>query len=152
MKTDLVILGGGPAGLTAGLYASRARVPVIVIEKGLPGGQLTATETVDNYPGFSEPILGVELAQKMEAQARKFGVEIIQADVRLVTPTDEGFSITARGEQHFCRSSIDFGHRRVAGKIGHSRRIEAGRKGSELLRGMRWSLLQGFGSRRSGRR
>ena len=97
MKTDLVILGGGPAGLTAGLYASRARVPVIVIEKGLPGGQLTATETVDNYPGFSEPILGIELAQKMEAQARKFGVEIIQADVRLVTPTDEGFSITAEG-------------------------------------------------------
>jgi thioredoxin reductase (NADPH) len=97
MKTDLVILGGGPAGLTAGLYASRARVPVVVIEKGLPGGQLTATETVDNYPGFSEPILGVELAQKMEAQARKFGVEIIQADVRLVTSTDEGFSISAEG-------------------------------------------------------
>ncbi len=101
MKTDLVILGGGPAGLTAGLYASRARVPVVVIEKGLPGGQLTATEMVDNYPGFSEPILGVELAQKMEAQARKFGVEIIQADVTLVTPTDEGFSISTEGSNTF---------------------------------------------------
>jgi thioredoxin reductase (NADPH) len=101
MNTDLVILGGGPAGLTAGLYASRARVPVVVIEKGLPGGQLTATETVDNYPGFSEPILGVELAQKMEAQARKFGVEIVQADVKLVTPTNEGFSISAEGDHTF---------------------------------------------------
>jgi thioredoxin reductase (NADPH) len=97
MKTDLVILGGGPAGLTAGLYASRARVPVAVIEKGLPGGQLTATETVDNYPGFSEPILGIELAQKMEAQARKFGVEIIQADVKQVTSTNEGFSVSLEG-------------------------------------------------------
>ncbi len=101
MKTDLLILGGGPAGLTAGLYASRARIPVIVIEKGLPGGQLTATETVDNYPGFSEPILGVELAQKMEAQARKFGVEIIQAEVKLVMPTNEGFSISAEGGDTF---------------------------------------------------
>jgi thioredoxin reductase (NADPH) len=101
MKTDLVILGGGPAGLTAGLYASRARVPVVVIEKGLPGGQLTATETVDNYPGFSEPILGVELAQKMEAQARKFGVEIIQADVKLVTSTNEGFSVSVEGGDTF---------------------------------------------------
>jgi thioredoxin reductase (NADPH) len=98
MKTDLVILGGGPAGLTAGLYASRARIPVVVIEKGLPGGQLTATETVDNYPGFSEPILGIELAQKMEAQARKFGVEIVQADVKLVTSTNEGFSVSAEGD------------------------------------------------------
>jgi thioredoxin reductase (NADPH) len=101
MKTDLVILGGGPAGLTAGLYASRARVPVVVIEKGLPGGQLTATETVDNYPGFSEPILGVELAQKMEAQARKFGVEIVQADVKLVTSTNEGFSVSVEGGDTF---------------------------------------------------
>lgn len=94
MQTDLVILGAGPAGLTAGLYASRARIPVVVIEKGLPGGQLTATETVDNYPGFSEAILGIELAQKMEAQARKFGVEIVQAEVKLVTPIDQGFSIS----------------------------------------------------------
>ncbi len=101
MKTDLVILGAGPAGLTAGLYASRARVPVVVIEKGLPGGQLTATETVDNYPGFSEPILGVELAQKMEAQARKFGVEIVQADATQVTSTNEGFSIRAEGGKNF---------------------------------------------------
>lgn len=101
MKTDLVILGAGPAGLTAGLYASRARIPVVVIEKGLPGGQLTATETVDNYPGFSEPILGVELAQKMEAQARKFGVEIVQADATQVTTTNEGFSISVEGGNNF---------------------------------------------------
>ncbi|MGB6064458.1 MAG: thioredoxin-disulfide reductase [Desulfomonilaceae bacterium] len=107
MKKDLLILGGGPAGLTAGLYAARARVPVAILEKGLPGGQLTATETVDNYPGFSEPILGFELAQKMEAHAKKFGVEIVQTEVKRITPTDEGFSIrTDAGEDFACQVLI----------------------------------------------
>ncbi len=107
MKKDLLILGGGPAGLTAGLYAARARVPVAVLEKGLPGGQLTATETVDNYPGFSEPVLGFELAQRMEAQAKRFGVEIVQTEVKRVTPIDKGFSVsTDAGEDFACQVLI----------------------------------------------
>ena len=69
MRADLIILGAGPAGLTAGLYTGRARTDAILIEKGMPGGQMAATELVDNYPGQSEPILGVELAQRMEAQS-----------------------------------------------------------------------------------
>jgi thioredoxin reductase (NADPH) len=107
MKTDLVILGGGPAGLTAGMYASRARIPVLLLEKGIPGGQMAATETVENYPGFAEPVLGFELAQKMEAHAKKFGLEIVQEDVRGVEKTDEGFSIaTESGTVYTCRSII----------------------------------------------
>jgi thioredoxin reductase (NADPH) len=81
MDVDLAILGAGPAGLAAGLYAARARIPLLILEKALPGGQMTATELVDNYPGFTEPIYGVDLAQKMEAHAKRFGAEILQDEV-----------------------------------------------------------------------
>jgi thioredoxin reductase (NADPH) len=107
MHTDLVILGGGPAGLAAGMYASRARIPTILIEKGLPGGQMAATELVENYPGFTEPILGVDLAGKMEAQARRFGLEVIQEDIRSVTTGDKGFLLTGdSGTTHSGRALI----------------------------------------------
>ena len=84
MKYDVVIIGGGPAGLTAGLYTSRARLKSLLIEKGLPGGLVTTTEWVENYPGFEEGIMGVELAQKMEKQAVRFGLEIIQGTVNSI--------------------------------------------------------------------
>lgn len=69
---QLIIIGGGPAGLTAGLYAARARLNVILLEKGAPGGQVMNTNWVDNYPGFPEGISGIELAEKMAAQAQRF--------------------------------------------------------------------------------
>jgi len=81
MIYDVVIIGGGPAGLTAGLYTARARRKSLLIEKGLPGGLVTTTEWVENYPGFEEGIMGVELAQKMEKQAVRFGLEIVQGSV-----------------------------------------------------------------------
>ncbi|MDP3296304.1 MAG: thioredoxin-disulfide reductase [Thermodesulfovibrionia bacterium] len=81
MLYDVVIIGGGPAGLTAGLYTSRARLKSLLIEKGLPGGQVTTAEFIENYPGFDEGISGVELSQKMERQAKKFGLEVIQDNV-----------------------------------------------------------------------
>jgi len=97
MDTDLVILGGGPAGLTAGMYASRARIPLIIVERGQTGGQMAATATVDNYPGFVEPILGFELAQRMETQARKFGVDIHYGDVQTINPQTPSFVINLDG-------------------------------------------------------
>ena len=73
---DIVIVGGGPGGLTAGLYGSRAELKTLVVEKYLPGGQIANTEDVEDYPGF-EHISGAELAQKMADHAKKFGLEII---------------------------------------------------------------------------
>ncbi len=93
MNIDLVILGGGPAGLTAGMYAARARIPSILIERGQTGGQMAATATVENYPGFVDPVLGVDLAQKMEAHARKFGLEILYTEVSTVAKDKDGFVI-----------------------------------------------------------
>ncbi len=78
---DVIIIGGGPAGLTAGLYTSRARLKSLLIEKGFPGGQVMTTEWVENYPGFEDGVSGAELAGKMEKQAVKFGLEIVQGSV-----------------------------------------------------------------------
>ena len=77
---DIVIVGGGPGGLTAGLYAARAELKTVAIEKMLPGGQIANTEWVEDYPGF-ELIGGAELAKKMEDHARKFGLEIASDNV-----------------------------------------------------------------------
>jgi thioredoxin reductase (NADPH) len=73
---DIIIVGGGPGGLTAGLYGSRANLKTLIIEKYLPGGQIANTADVEDYPGF-EHISGPELSKKFEDHARKFGVEII---------------------------------------------------------------------------
>jgi len=72
---DVVIVGGGPAGLTAGMYAGRSMLRAVVLERGAPGGELLMTETVEDYPGF-EHITGWELAERFERHARKFGAEI----------------------------------------------------------------------------
>lgn len=82
---DLIIIGGGPAGLTAGLYAARYKLKTLMIEKAAAtGGQLIATQWVENYPGFPEPVLGQKLAQDMESQARLFGLQIVKEDVTSV--------------------------------------------------------------------
>src|SRR6195256_1190025 len=74
-RYDLVIIGAGPAGLTAALYAGRARVKTVLLERGAPGGQLLNTEAIEDYPGFDH-ITGPELAQRMADQAVKFGVDL----------------------------------------------------------------------------
>ncbi len=107
MDTDLIILGGGPAGLTAGMYACRARVRTVLIEKGVPGGQMNSTELVENYPGFVKPIYGSELSQRMESHARKFDLRILYDEVSGVHRTGEEFSIeTGSGETHRCEALI----------------------------------------------
>lgn len=78
---DVIIIGGGPAGLTAGLYTSRGRLRSLLIESGVFGGQMTTTDLVENYPGFPEGISGSELGRLMEEQARRFGLEAIQDEV-----------------------------------------------------------------------
>ncbi len=78
---ELIILGGGPAGLTAGLYASRARIDHVLVEKGAPGGQVLSTDWVDNYPGFPEGLSGFDLMEKMTSHAKRFDVNILTREV-----------------------------------------------------------------------
>ena len=78
---DLIIIGAGPAGLTAGLYAARARLKTLMLEKLSPGGQVLMTDWVENYPGFPDGISGFELMDNMRRQAEKFGLEIKSQEV-----------------------------------------------------------------------
>ena len=81
---DTVIIGGGPAGYTAGLYAARAGLKALILEKLSPGGQMAMSHKIDNYPGFPEGIDGFSLAENMERQALQFGLESELADVQSV--------------------------------------------------------------------
>ena len=86
---DVVIIGGGPAGLTAGLYTSRARLNSLLIERGLVGGQIADAEQVENFPAFPEGISGIELGQLMHQQATKYGLKTIIAEVTGIEIQDE---------------------------------------------------------------
>jgi thioredoxin reductase (NADPH) len=79
-RYNVLIIGAGPAGLTAALYCGRARLKTLIMEKGIPGGELVNTARIEDYPGFEE-ISGAELAERLERQARKFGVEIVMDEV-----------------------------------------------------------------------
>jgi thioredoxin reductase (NADPH) len=78
---EVIIIGGGPGGLTAGLYTSRARLGTLLIESALFGGQMTTTELIENYPGFPQGITGDELSRLMEEQAKRFGMETVTEEV-----------------------------------------------------------------------
>jgi thioredoxin reductase (NADPH) len=86
---DLIIVGGGPAGLTAGLYGGRARLDTILLEGALVGGQMTTTDEIDNYPGFPKGVTGADLTQLMEEQARAFECEIIPETITKVEAEGE---------------------------------------------------------------
>ena len=90
---ELVIIGAGPAGLTAGLYAARAAIDTVLIERGMPGGQAASTDRIDNYPGFPGGIGGFELSKKMADQAKEFGCEIIYSDVESIERDENAFII-----------------------------------------------------------
>jgi thioredoxin reductase (NADPH) len=79
-RYDVLIIGAGPAGLTAGLYCGRARLKTVIVERGISGGELVNTARIEDYPGF-EAIGGPELAERLERQARKFGVELTMDEV-----------------------------------------------------------------------
>jgi thioredoxin reductase (NADPH) len=86
---ELIILGGGPAGLSAGLYAARARLDHVLIEKGAPGGQVLLTDWVDNYPAFPEGLTGFDLVEKMTEHAKRFDLNIELGNVTKVDLEDE---------------------------------------------------------------
>ncbi len=80
-KYDIIIIGGGPAGLSAGIYTARSRLKSLLIERGAIGGQIINTEWVENYPGFNDVVSGIDLTEAMHKQATKFGLETLVADV-----------------------------------------------------------------------
>ncbi len=96
---DTIVIGGGPAGLTSALYLAREGLDVLVIEKAGLGGQAGITQTLDNFPGFDEGIAGAEFAERLGRQARKFGVEILQAQ--------EVHEIDHDGQYHFADTGSD---------------------------------------------
>ncbi len=98
-KKELVIIGGGPAGLSAGIYASRAEVETVLLERGVPGGLVMSTHFIENYPGFGEGIGGPELMIEMDKQARRFGLEILSKSVDSIGVTDKGIIVkTSSGD------------------------------------------------------
>lgn len=80
---DVAIIGAGPAGMTAAVYASRANLKTVMIERGMPGGQMANTEEVENFPGF-EMITGPDLSTKMFEHAKKFGAEYQYGDIKSI--------------------------------------------------------------------
>ncbi len=89
---DLIILGGGPAGLTAGLYAMRAVLKTVLVERATPGGQVAITKGVENYPGF-EDITGLDLSDKLLHHAQSYGLEVIRDEAVSITPGTDIHSV-----------------------------------------------------------
>ena len=90
---DLIIIGGGPAGLTAGIYGIRAGLDLVIVEKIAPGGQVVNSYEIENYPGFANPISGWDLMEAMEEQTRRLGAEIISGEVVAIHKEKEIFTV-----------------------------------------------------------
>ncbi len=127
MKYDVIIIGAGPAGLSAGLYASRSTLNTLIIEKAVVGGQITTTTEIENYPGASE-VTGPELVEKMKEQCLSFGAKIVNDEVLNIEKKEDGlFYIKTAKEEYVSKTCI------IAS--GSSPR-ELGIKGEREYRGM----------------
>lgn len=103
---DLIIVGGGPAGLCAAMYAGRGMLDTVLLERGAPGGELLNTDLIEDYPGF-ESIQGRELAQKMADHAVKFGADIRQENVESIQRQEDGtFDVTTSRGNHFTAPAV----------------------------------------------
>jgi thioredoxin reductase (NADPH) len=103
---DVIIIGSGPAGYTAAIYAARSNLSVLMLQGYQVGGQLMLTSDVENYPGFEEGILGPSMMEKFEAQARRFGTEMIAEDVISVDFSNRPFTVTTDSNEYEARVII----------------------------------------------
>ena len=102
---DVIIIGAGPAGMTAAVYTSRANLSTLMLERGVPGGQMANTEEVENYPGFDH-ILGPDLSTKMFDHAKKFGAEYAYGDVKEIIDGKEYKTIKVGSKEYKARAVI----------------------------------------------
>lgn len=102
---DVIIAGAGPAGMTASVYASRANLDTLMIERGMPGGQMVDTEDIENYPGY-EHILGADLSNKMFEHAKKFGAEYAYGDIKNVVDHGDYKVVTAGNKEYKTKALI----------------------------------------------
>ncbi len=103
---DVIIIGGGGAGLTAALYTSRAKLSTLLLEKLVSGGQIALTDIVENYPGFPEGITGQEISKRMEDQSKKYGTEILYHEVSGIEKKGDTFFVKVDGNEIFQSKSI----------------------------------------------
>ncbi|MBT4825068.1 thioredoxin-disulfide reductase [Candidatus Woesearchaeota archaeon] len=103
---NVIIIGGGPAGYTAAIYASRADLKPVLFEGSAYGGQLMTTSDVDNFPGFPDSIMGPELMEKMRAQAKRFGTNLIQENITKVDFSKKPFTIFAGDKKYQTKTVI----------------------------------------------
>ena len=103
---DTIILGGGPAGLTAALYAGRATLDTLLIERGMYGGQIATTYTVDNYPGSDLGVTGPDIAEKMRVQAEAFGTNFVQSEILSVDLEGDVKKVKTRKDEYLAKTVI----------------------------------------------
>src|SRR5687768_14439345 len=103
---NVIIIGSGPAGLTAALYSARANLNPLVIEGLEAGGQLMLTTLVENWPGYRDGIMGPELMGEMRAQAERFGAEIVRGDVTAIDLQSRPFKVTTSDANYEARTVI----------------------------------------------
>ena len=106
MTYDIAVIGGGPAGLSAGIYGARAKLSTVIIEKMYPGGQAAITHLIENYPGFVDGIGGSELTESMKNQAERFGAKILNGEVEDIKKQASLFYVKLKSETVEAKSII----------------------------------------------